>query len=255
MPQESLYNIEYLEQTMKLFREMKEQSYAPFLQVKEGVVADIGCGTGQDVINLSALLPETVQLIGIDANEEMIQKANSLQPDASRVSFRLGNAENLPFETDYLSGIRNERLIQHVPDLDKAFSEFYRVLKPGAPLTIVETDWNSLTLYNAPPEFSHRIRNYYMFDNVPNGSAALHLSYYLRSTGFREIKMQVYPVVSRALQQVVEVARLGFILQEMQNKGFISAEELHTLNESLEYADKQQYFVSSVNMVIATAVK
>jgi ubiquinone/menaquinone biosynthesis C-methylase UbiE len=255
MSKESLYNIEYLEQTMKLFREIKEQSYAQFLKVSEGVIADIGCGTGQDVINLSGLLPETVQLMGIDANEEMIQKAQSLQYDNKRVQFQLGNAENLPFDTEYLSGIRNERLIQHVPDLDKAFSEFYRVLKPGAPLTIVETDWNSFTLYNAPPEFSHRIRNYYMFNNVPNGSAALHLSYFLRSTGFKEIKLQVFPVVSRALQQVVEVARLGFILQEMQAKGFIDTEELQTLNENLEYADNNQHFVSSVNMVIATAVK
>ncbi len=255
MSQESLYNIAYLEQTMNLFREIKEQSYARFMELKQGIIADLGCGTGQDVINLSQVLPDTVKVVGVDANEEMISKARSLPQDEHRITFLQGDVELLPFEDAYLSGIRNERLIQHVHHPAQAFGEFYRVMKPGAPLTIVETDWSSLTLYNAPPGFSHRIRNYYMADNVANGSAALNLASYLREAGFEEITMRVYPVVSGSLKQVIDFARLEFILREMQAKQYITSDELAALYESMEYADAQHHFISTVNIVIATAVK
>lgn len=252
---EQLFNIEYLEKAASLFNEIKEASYKPFGSIVEGHLADIGCGTGHDVIGLADRLPGSVRITGVDADPQMIRKANAQPGPKDRVDFVLGDVKRLPFDNGTLSGVRNERLIQHVEGTEQAFGEFHRVLRAGAPLVTVETDWSSLCLYNAPAGLAHKIRAYYTFNNVANGAAALQLSAYLRANGFRQIRLQVFPVISRLLEEVRAFARLDYVLQDMVEKHYISISEHNELRESMEFGAANQHFVTTVNIIMATAIK
>lgn len=250
-----LYSIEYLEKTTQLLKEIKEKSYARFLDLETGHIADVGCGTGQDAINLSRLIPGKVQVTGVDIEEGMIQKARENAQGMEGISFLQANVEDLPFEDESLQGLRNERLIQHVLHPAQAFREFNRVLKPGASLVIVETDWSSMTLYSAPPGMADRVKDFYAHKNVPNGSVALDLNTLLAQSGFKDIEFNIYPLVSHSLDQVIAFIRLDYILQQMTERGLLSEEELKTLNKTLRDADTNGHFAMSLNLVVATGIK
>ncbi len=250
-----LYGAAYLEQTAQLLKNIKNDSYAPFLHLREGLLVDVGCGVGQDVINLAQLLPASVQLKGVDANPEMIAKAEENKPEASNLSFAIADASALPFPEATMDGLRNERLIQHLQAPQQAFEEFNRVLKPSAPIVIVETDWSSMNLYNCPPGLGKLIRNYYAEKNVPHGDAAVCLYHWLKDAGFTNVKLKLYPLVSYSLDQVIAFTRLDFVMQKMQEEQVISKEELDTINATLKEADAAQSFALCLNIVVATAEK
>lgn len=250
-----LYSIEYLEKTTQLLKEIKEKSYARFLNLETGHIADVGCGTGQDAINLSRLTPVNVRVTGVDIAEGMIEKARENARGMEGINFLQADAAALPFDSESLQGLRNERLIQHVPDPAQAFREFNRVLKPGASLAIVETDWSSMTLYSAPPGMADQVKDFYAHKNVPNGSVALDLNSLLLETGFKDIEFNVYPLVSHSLDQVIAFIRLDYILQQMVERNLMSTEEHETLYKALRAADSKGHFAMSLNLVVATGIK
>lgn len=250
-----LYNKDYLKETAKLFHTLKEQSYAPFSEIKDGIIADVGCGIGADALNLAKMLGNSVQVFGIDYSEEMIAEAKSSAADFENLKFSIGSAEDLPFEDHTLSGIRNERLIQHLINPEKAFQEFYRVLKADSPIVIVETDWNSMSFYNGNPELIIRIKDYLFRKNVNFGSSAISLTHLLKSNHFRNISFKLFPISSNSLDKVIEFTRIDFILDKMVSQNYLTTEEHQLFLNELKNAAKDDYFSCTINLVIASAIK
>lgn len=253
--QEQLYNSDYLNQTASLLKTIKELSYAPFLGLTSGSIIDVGCGTGQDIFNIANLVNDQVNCVGLDADPGMIATALSQNAVKGNLSFQEGSADALPFADESFDGLRNERLIQHLSNPDKAFKDFNRVLKIAAPIAIVETDWSSISLYNAPIDIATRIKHFYAHENVASGNVALHLSTLLSQNGFGNIKFKVFPIVTDSLDQVKAFTRLEFVLQKMLELGKLSQNELTVLMSTLDKAATEGYFATALNMVVATAEK
>ena len=99
---------------------------------------DVACGTGD--VCFEILKKHSVSLIGLDISKNMINLANdkAKKKDLDDIKFIHGDGENLPFDSnsiDYLTiafGLRN------MSNYEKVLSEFYRVLKPGGLLGILE---------------------------------------------------------------------------------------------------------------------
>jgi len=105
-----------------------------FGNIKEGdIVLDLGSGAGMDAILASKKVGNTGKVIGVDMTEEMIEKAreNTKKQNISNVEFLLGEIENIPLEDNSVDTIITNCVINLTPDKSKAFSEAYRVLKPG----------------------------------------------------------------------------------------------------------------------------
>lgn len=99
-------------------------------------VLDVCCGTGDWTSQLAMSGADTV---GLDFSENMLEVAEEKTADFGNISLIHGNAMDLPFEDgrfDYVTigfGLRN------LPDYQAAIKDFYRVLKPGGTLVILET--------------------------------------------------------------------------------------------------------------------
>lgn len=249
-----LYNIGYLEQTTRVLGQLKEQSYQPFSKITGGHIADVGCGTGADAINMAKMLSQ-VQVTGLDISEEMIGKAQSSVEGLDNISFKIAAADDLPFADNELAGLRNERLIQHLTDASKAFSEFYRVLRPGQPLVTVETAWSSIAFYNGDAGIARQLHDYLTFENVKNGNAAANLVGYMKDAGFKDITIEVFPFVLKSLQQVFQMLRTDHALLMMQEKGILSTEQYNSFLADIEDADRNHYFACSIDLVVATGIK
>ncbi|MGK9475800.1 arsenite methyltransferase [Melioribacter sp. OK-6-Me] len=103
--------------------------------IKEGdVVVDLGSGAGNDVFVARAIVGKKGKVIGIDMTEEMIRKAesNNSKLGYDNVIFKLGDIENIPLEENTADVVISNCVLNLVPDKRKAFTEIYRILKPGA---------------------------------------------------------------------------------------------------------------------------
>jgi len=89
-------------------------------------VWDLGCGPGQTTKYLKKL---GVEISGLDLSEKIIEQSKIIHPD---IHFQKGNILELEFESNSISGIVSFYSIVHFTkkQVDKAFSEIFRVLKP-----------------------------------------------------------------------------------------------------------------------------
>ena len=102
--------------------------------IKTGhIVLDLGSGAGNDVFISRRIVGESGKVIGIDFTDEMIDKAriNCDKLGYNNVEFRKGDIENMPIGACTIDVIISNCVLNLVPDKQKAFSEMYRVLKPG----------------------------------------------------------------------------------------------------------------------------
>jgi len=103
--------------------------------IKKGdTVVDLGSGAGNDVFIARAIVEDEGKVIGLDMTEEMIEKANKNNEKLGydNVEFKFGDIEAMPFENDLADVVVSNCVLNLVPDKQKAFSEIYRILKPGA---------------------------------------------------------------------------------------------------------------------------
>ena len=103
--------------------------------IKKGdTVVDLGSGAGNDVFIARSIVGGEGRVIGLDMTEEMIGKANSnkIKLGYKNVEFHLGDIEQMPFENHTADVVVSNCVLNLVPDKRKAFSEIYRILKPGA---------------------------------------------------------------------------------------------------------------------------
>lgn len=96
-----------------------------------GDALEIGAGTGYFSLNLASqgLIRN---LTATDISPGMLKSLESTARDLGiKVRTVATDAENLPFADESFDVVLGHAVLHHIPDLDKAFSEFFRVLKPG----------------------------------------------------------------------------------------------------------------------------
>ncbi len=249
------YGISYLEGTASVLKNLKEYSYNSFRHIPQGAILELGCGTGFDAVNLANLLGSGVKVTGIDHDPQMIEKAKASGIDTLNVDFILSEVNPIPFDGSSLDGVRTERLIQHLSEPIQVINEIYRVLKPGRPLVIVETDWGSLSFYNADIDIEKKVNRYLTREKVNNGAAAKQLTGYLENAGFRNIRLEIFPFVLKSLKDAFTYLLIDQSLAEMKSSGELSNEEFTAFTFSLQRADAGNYFACSINLVVISAEK
>jgi SAM-dependent methyltransferase len=113
----------------KLVKALGEWPAVPF-----GDALEIGSGTGYFSLNLLQL-GAIDHVVATDISPEML---STLAKTAARLEVsaetRVTDAETLPFEDESFDLVFGHAVLHHLPDLDRALSEFHRVLRPGGAL-------------------------------------------------------------------------------------------------------------------------
>jgi len=106
--------------------------------IKPGMkVLDAGCGEGV----LSILMAKKGAIVtGVDFSlpniESAIEKAKKLDIEKGLLTFQVGDAENLPFDTNSFDCVVSNHVLEHLPDFDKGLQEIYRVTKKHAIIAV-----------------------------------------------------------------------------------------------------------------------
>lgn len=110
-----------------------------FAGLQEGDrVLDLGSGAGNDCFIAASMVGEKGFVTGIDFTEEMVEKAekNRQQTGLSNIKFIKGDIEDMPLPDHQFDVVISNCVLNLVPDKKKAFSEIFRVLKPGGQFCI-----------------------------------------------------------------------------------------------------------------------
>lgn len=96
-------------------------------------ILDLGSGAGNDCFVARAIVGDTGKVTGLDFTDEMIRKAkaNNRKLGYTNVEFIKGDIENMPIPENSYDVVISNCVLNLVPDKQKAFSEIFRVLKPG----------------------------------------------------------------------------------------------------------------------------
>ena len=113
----------YADIQAKLAQELLEEIIGAGYTANE--VLDIGCGTGWLLAELKRFLPQS-RLWGLDISLAMARKTRA------KIEYVLAaDAASLPFKGKAFDLVLSNAVYQWVPDLDAAFKEARRILKPG----------------------------------------------------------------------------------------------------------------------------
>lgn len=126
-------------------------------QVYEKVL-DVATGTGD--LAYSILTHSKTSVYGLDFALNMLElNREKMKPEFSP-SYRLicGDAETLPFETSSFDIITISYGIRNVGNMEAALAEFYRVLKPGGRVGILE--------FSQPENQMFKRMYYFYFRNI-----------------------------------------------------------------------------------------
>jgi len=96
-------------------------------------VIDIGCGAGMDLLLAARAVGPTGRAIGVDMTEAMADRARAGASTLglAHVEVRIGDALDLPIESDSVDAVLSNGVLNLTPDKERAFAEVFRVLKPG----------------------------------------------------------------------------------------------------------------------------
>ncbi len=110
-----------------------------FAQIQEGdSVLDLGSGAGNDCFVARTQTGDKGNVTGLDFTEAMVLKANKnlRKTGFQNIEFVQGDIEEIPLPDDSFDVIISNCVLNLVPDKQKAFSEIFRVLKPGGHFSI-----------------------------------------------------------------------------------------------------------------------
>jgi demethylmenaquinone methyltransferase / 2-methoxy-6-polyprenyl-1,4-benzoquinol methylase len=123
-------------------RNWRKKALSLLLPIKPKFVLDVATGTG-DMVFMADQTLDAETITGIDLSAGMLDVARkrlSVLEGTSKaqLDFQKGDAENLPFNTDMFDAVTVTFGVRNFGDLQKGLSEMQRVLKPGAPLVVLE---------------------------------------------------------------------------------------------------------------------
>lgn len=104
----------------------------------DGIIGDIGCGSGDRLAFLQRV--GWGSAVGVDPDPSAVVRANSLGRQVC-----LGSAEQLPWADCSIDAAILHHVIEHVRYPDMALREVLRVLKPGGSVALITPNITSIT--------------------------------------------------------------------------------------------------------------
>ncbi len=116
---------------------VREKAVARAGVMPGSLAADVGAGTG---FITEELLKSGARVIAIDQAESMLRYMKEKFGNDATVEYRIGEAGQLPIETEAVDHAFANMYLHHVEHPPLAIKEMVRILKPGGKLVITDLD-------------------------------------------------------------------------------------------------------------------
>lgn len=120
-------------------------------------------------MDMVRLVEPNGRVVGVDISESLISEAQRRWGDSGYpVDFRIGDAQELDFDTGSFDACRTERMLMHVPDEQRAFAEMVRVTRPGGRVAVFDFDCDTL-IVDSPHKDTTRAITRSFSDGIRHG--------------------------------------------------------------------------------------
>jgi ubiquinone/menaquinone biosynthesis C-methylase UbiE len=215
-------------------------------------VLDIGSGSGIFVREAMEFVGADGRACGVDSSGPMVELAGHLCPEGQ---FFLGDAVELPFQDESFDAVTAAQLLCFVPDVARALSEMFRVLRPGGRLVVLDTDWDSIIWNCSDGKLMDRIFGI-LTAPYANAHVPRSLTRHLKAAGFEITGRDTFTVLnwepdpSSYSQQTV-----GFIKPMMDDPNEFTEEERLAWNMDQAAIAEAGEYMFSLNRYIFSAMK
>lgn len=232
------------------------QAMIPDLPYRQ--IVDLGCGTGEQTLQLAERFPEA-QVTGLDSSAEMLAKAEAYH--APNLRFEQGDISALSGTYDL---IYSNAALQWLPDHPALLTDLVTHLRPGGVLAVqVPANHDHAThrlLTQTAEEFSAQLGGFTRFGTAQGASPVLTPAQYaewLDHLGLSEITAlsKVYPVVVSGAEGLIDwtkgTALVPYLskLSEADGQRFLAAylDKLKAIfpSERVYYAFTRVLFVAT----------
>jgi len=223
------------------------------LHLRNGsAVLDVGCGTGNDVVNIARHVGQSGTVTGVDVSEAMIAEAQRRTAGSGfPVAFEVGNAMDLRFATGSFDGCRAERVLMHVPDPIRALSEMLRVTKPGGRVSVFDFDWDTFVIDSPHSDTTRRVVSSFS-DSIRNGWIGRQLRRMFLDCGMTEIVVVPHQIL-------IGFEFLGLLigghLTRAQRVGMLNASDVERWWGNLRDADVVGRFFAGFTAFIVSGTR
>lgn len=133
---------------------------------KKECILDVACGNGSLTIKIAST---GCNMFGMDISEKAITEAKILATEFGlQINFDVGNAENLPYPTNFFDKVISSCALEHFDNDVEALKEISRVLKPKG-VFVLSVDSFSYPINRNIKEMHkkmHHVNNYYNQSNL-----------------------------------------------------------------------------------------
>jgi ubiquinone/menaquinone biosynthesis C-methylase UbiE len=215
-------------------------------------VLEVGCGPGTDVFDLVEIVGPTGRLVGLDASEAMIAEARRRASERQvPITFEVGEVRALPFPDATFEVCRAARVLEHLPDAERALSEMIRVTRRGGRVVVFDFDWDTLIIDHPDKETTRTIVLSYS-DSIRNGWIGRQLPRLFKEQGLAGLSIDPVQVfVHYALAELF----LGGHLAQLQAGGTLSPGQARQWWEYLQHADKHGTLLISFTAFITVGTR
>lgn len=177
--------------------QQREQIFQ-LLDVKPGMQAlDIGCGPGLTTLALAQAVGGSGQVDAIDIAPPMLAMAARRCPAQPQVKFHQADILHMPFAAAAFDVALATQVYEYVADIDAALRELARVMKPGAQVLLVDTDWESC-VWACRDEARMRRMMQGWSRHIPHPQLPRTLQQRLQRAGFADVQAHTIPFMNMA---------------------------------------------------------
>ncbi len=211
---------------------------------------DVGCGTGDDVRAMAAIVGEGGAAVGVDVSEALLEEAKRrADAEGARVELRAGDAHALPFADGSFDVVRTERVLQHVADPARVLAEMVRVARVGGRIAAAEPDWETLVVDVHDRAVVRRILNA-RGDRARNGWVGRRLAALFRDAQLADVGVSAETLIVTDLALADALFELRSSARQAAAEGAVSEGEAARFVAALEErAAAGRFFAATTGFV------
>jgi arsenite methyltransferase len=217
-------------------------------------VLDIGCGPGFLCESMGEIVGPKGTVVGIDISADLIARCNG-RKTSTCLSYEVGDATKLNQPNASFDVVVCTQVAEYVSDIDRVFSEAFRVLKPNGRTIFVATDWHTVVWYSDNPRrMSAVMRSWEKHSAHPRLPMSM-ASRFIKA-GFHFNGAAVFPILNLQYNDDSYSTGLAKIVRNfVAGKNDISADDLKDWHDELDRLSEAGIYFFSSNRYIFKASK
>ena len=228
----------------------KQRSF-DLLELQPGAhVLDVGCGTGEDVATLAAMVGPDGLAVGIDTDPHMVELAQQrVAGTGLPAQFRVADIYALEDPDASYDGVRADRTFLHLAHPDRALRQMARILRSNGRVAVQDRDIETRTIDAPDRALTRRIVNFWC-DSFLGGWNGRQLQRLFREAGLVDVTIEAVTVIDTDYAPFNAQYDLSRIVARAQEAGVVTPQEGAGWLAGIEAQASQGNFFSSVTSFI-----